>query len=207
MEDAAYAIGLRVLVGNSADDIARERSYIQNLAERRVAGLVLINARGDEDLSDLITLSIPVVAVDRSPDDSLISTVRVDNAHAARMGTSHLIEHGHQRIGLVAGPAETGVITDRARGWRDAISRAGLVPGSTASGLFSYEGGHRAAHEMLTATEPPTAVLVASDVQAIGFLNAAAALDVHVPRDVAVVSFDGICAGAFTVLRRLRFFS
>jgi LacI family transcriptional regulator len=199
VEDAAYASGYAVLVCTTSDDIERERAHIANLASRRVDGLILMTARADQDLSEFIGLGIPVVAMDRSPDDSPVSTIRVDNAHGARLGTQHLIEHGHERIAIIAGPVAAGVSRVRVKGFRRAMTTAGLTPGPVIEASFDFEGGHRAAHELLATPERPEAVVVSSDVQAIGVLSAAAQLGVRVPEDVALVSFDGTRAGAFAV--------
>jgi LacI family transcriptional regulator len=199
VEDAAYAGGYAVLVCTTSDDIERERTHIVNLASRRVDGLILMTARADQDLSEVIGLGIPVVAMDRSPDDSPVSTIRVDNASGARLGTQHLIEHGYQRIAIVAGPSAAGVSRARVKGFRRAMSTAGLIPGPVIEASFNFEGGHHAAHELLSTPEHPDAVVVSSDVQAIGVLSAAANRGVRVPEDLAVVSFDGTRAGAFAV--------
>ena len=67
IENAAYARGHAVMVCNSADDSTREHTYIQSLADRRIDGLILISATSSQDLSDVTGISIPVVALDRSP--------------------------------------------------------------------------------------------------------------------------------------------
>ena len=90
IENAAYARGHAVMVCNSADDSTREHTYIQSLADRRIDGLILISATSSQDLSDVTGISIPVVALDRSPDESPISTIRSDNEHGAYLGATHL---------------------------------------------------------------------------------------------------------------------
>ncbi|WP_344369407.1 LacI family DNA-binding transcriptional regulator [Agromyces tropicus] len=196
IEDAAYRRRYAVLVCNSADDLERERSYIENLAERRIDGLILVSAVEDQDVSGLTGLSIPVVALDRSPDEVPISTIRTQNEHAAYIGTSHLIEHGHREIGLIAGPGR-GVSDDRAAGWRRALAEHGLSEGPIARGEFSFDGGHEAARRLLEIGIPFTAALAASDVQAVGAASAFRAGGLAVPNGVALVSIDGTEASAY----------
>ena len=193
------ATGYAVLICTTSDDMERERAHIVNLASRRVDGLILMSARPDQDLSGFTGLGIPVVAMDRSPDDSPVSTIRVDNALGARLGTKHLIEHGHKRIAIVAGPVATGVSRSRVKGFQRAMSAAGLSRGQVVEAAFDFQGGHRAGHALLTMPDHPDALLISSDVQAIGVLSAAAELGRRVPEDLAVVSFDGTRAGAFAV--------
>jgi DNA-binding LacI/PurR family transcriptional regulator len=57
-------------------------------------------------------------------------------------------------------------------------------------GVNSRDEGRRAALELLRATPRPTAVLAMSDELAIGVLDAAHELDLHVPRDLSIVGWD-----------------
>jgi LacI family transcriptional regulator len=197
IEDEAYARGYAVLVGNSADDPVRETAYISNLAERRVDGLIFVSATTDQRWDDLARLRIPVLALDRSPDASPVSTIRSDNDNSAYVGVTHLLrEHGHRRIGFVGGPAGS-VTDDRRSGWARGLLDSDGVPAGEVQAAFSYAGGWRAAQMMLEANEKPSAVLVSSDVQALGFLSWASANGVAVPGAVSVVSIDGTDAGHY----------
>jgi DNA-binding LacI/PurR family transcriptional regulator len=59
-------------------------------------------------------------------------------------------------------------------------------------GDFRFEGGQLAAQELLTLNQPPTAILACNDMMAIGALDAARRLGIHVPDDVSLVGFDDI---------------
>lgn len=205
IENAAYSRGFAVMVCNSADDTTRERTYVQSLAERRIDGLILVSATNTQDLTDFTELAIPVVGLDRSPDESPISTIRSDNEQGAYLGARHLIEHGHERIAFVAGP-DIGVTDARRQGWRRALTEARLSTAWAFSARFSFAGGYDAGDALFAgrsstakADASPTAVLVSSDIQALGLLSGLQALDLGVPRDVAVISFDGTTAGRYAV--------
>lgn len=161
--------------------------------------------RFEQDLSDLTALAIPVIAMDRSPDASPVSNVRTDNERSARAATEHLVGHGHRVVGFIGGP-DNGVSQARESGWREALADAGLAPGPTARAAFSYAGGAEACAQVFTEeAEPPSAVFIASDVQAIGALATLAGLGRSVPDDVAIVSMDGTDAAQFTVPRLTTF--
>lgn len=198
IEDAAYARGYAVMVCNSADEVERERRYIASLAERRIDGLILVSATAEQDLSDLTDLSIPVVALDRSPDEAPISTIRADNERGAYVGTRHLIEHRHRVIAFVGGP-DAGVSDARRDGWRRALDEAGLDTSLAERAAFSFAGGFAAALAIAAQRPAPTAVLVSSDIQALGLLRGLDRERLAVPTDVALVAIDGTTAGAFAV--------
>lgn len=197
VEEAAYARGFAVMVCNSADDVERERIYIASLAERRIDGLILVSTTAGQDLSAATSLSIPVVALDRSPGDAPVSTIRSDNRDGAALGTRHLLDHGHRSVAFVAGP-DAGISDERRLGWRRALADAGLPPGLEVAADFTYAGGRDAlAHLDLAGAS--TAVLVSSDVQALGLMGALHASGRDVPDALALVSIDGTTAGAYSV--------
>jgi DNA-binding LacI/PurR family transcriptional regulator len=57
-------------------------------------------------------------------------------------------------------------------------------------GSYSVEGGYREAVSLLSAKNPPDAVLASSNFTTIGLLMAIEDMDLVVPDEVAVVSFD-----------------
>lgn len=199
--DAGFMRGFGLLVCDSANDPDRERAHIVRLAERRVTGIVLISSVPDRDVGDLVTLGIPVVALDRSPDDSPVSTIRADHEAGAFLATMHLVEHGHRDIAFVGGP-NLAVTTQRRRGWARALTTSSLASGRSVDVPFSYDGGCEAATTLFAAgIGRPTAVVVSSDVQSLGLLHQLAKQGDRVPEDVALVSFDGTEAGRYAVPR------
>lgn len=197
IERAAAPHGLAVLMGTTADDPAKEAKYLEDLAERRVDGLILISSRSDQDLSPATTLAVPVVVMDRTPDDLPISTIAFDNVGGAAIATRHLLEHGHRTVHFVAGPREVAVSGRRIDGWRAALEEAGLPTPRPTHTPFTYEGGRTAARQLFARRHPPAAVVVSSDVQAIGVVSASAELGLRIPDDLALVSVDGTRAAAF----------
>lgn len=162
---------------------------------RRVDGVVLIDtfasaAGGAVDSY----FDRPVVAVGERLEGA--SSIVIDNRLAARRAVEHLIELGHDRIGLVAGPQmwdyPTPVPEQRHLGYRDALSAAGLPadPDLAVTGEWTAEGGAAALGKLLERASPPTAVFCMSDEMAFGVLRAAAKHGLAVPEDLSVVGFD-----------------
>jgi DNA-binding LacI/PurR family transcriptional regulator len=57
---------------------------------------------------------------------------------------------------------------------------------------------------MLASRQPPTAIIAASDTQALGVLEAARDGGLHVPEDVSVTGFDDIEAADFAGITTIR---
>jgi len=74
----------------------------------RVDGVLLVpcGQRSRESLALLARQRIPVVLIDRDVDGIPNDVVRGESRRSAAALTRHLIEHGHQRIGVITGPAD-----------------------------------------------------------------------------------------------------
>lgn len=197
IEDSAYRIGKCVLVCNSADEIDRERVYLNALVERRVDGIILVSTSGEEDLSGVLGVGIPLVTMDRHRELEGVSTVRFDNRHAGRAATRHALEHGHTDVLMIGGPGDISLAAERVAGYQDAIEDAGLTPRLTAGTPFTFGGGYAAASNSVT-RPAVSAIVCSSDAQAIGASAALRDAGLRIPEDVAIISIDGTMLTAYT---------
>lgn len=122
--------------------------------------------------------------------------VKIDNREAAAMAVNHLADLGHRRIGHVAGPPGNVLTEARQAGWQEACIARGLTPDPALlyPGDFGLDSGQRAARLWLDqppATRP-TAVFLASDEMACGFIGEVVRHGIRVPQDLSVVGFDDI---------------
>ena len=78
-------------------------------------------------------------------------------------------------------------------------SAAGCRGGYVQHAENTYEGGAAALARLRSLREPPTAVLAATDVLAIGVIHGAAAEGISVPAQLSVVGFDDLPFAAAAV--------
>lgn len=198
VERAAARDGYALLICNTSDSPADEERYLDDLAQRRVDGLILVSASTARDLTPWARGSTPIVALDRQPGESNVSTVRFAHDRGAATATRHLLQHGRRDVALIAGPAHLVVSEARARGWRRALGSSRGAGSVCVHAPFTYLGGYEAARELLSGPRPPDAIVAAADVQAVGVISAAAHLGVSIPDQLAVASIDGTRAAAFS---------
>jgi DNA-binding LacI/PurR family transcriptional regulator len=157
--------------------------------------LVRLARRFDEDvLQKLDATSLPYVVVKRRIPDGRASCVYSDDVGGAAALTTHLLDLGHRRVGLLLGPAEIGVFEDRLRGYRGALERAGLDLDPSLVREVGYpmdESGFADALALLRLRDPPTAFFAGNDYIAIGVYRAIRELGQEPGRDVAVVGYGG----------------
>jgi LacI family transcriptional regulator len=118
--------------------------------------------------------------------------VVVDNVLASFQAARHLIELGHERIAIIAGPETTLTGAGRVEGFRKALQEAHLALREEyiRPGGFSMEGGYGAALEILRLPNPPTAILVCNNRMTLGFMRALKDLGLKCSQNVSVVGFD-----------------
>ncbi len=100
---------------------------------------------------------------------------------------------GHKRPAFVAGEVDVTTNLDRAKGFILGLSEAGLsLHAHEIGGAFSFEAGYDAARRLISSAEPPDSIFFASDIMAIGGIEAIRGANLNVPADISVVGFDDI---------------
>jgi len=185
------------------------REQFRNVVDGRPDGVLVIAMPPPErELERLLAARVPIVVVDfRYP---ALSHTYIDNVAGGELATRHLIELGHRRIAFVGDPSVNPYgfdsSVDRCAGFRRAMARAGLeIPTAyIKEGPHARHVAHRLTAELLSLEDPPTAVVTASDTQALGVLDGANNLGVSVPHGLSVIGFDDIEAAAYVGLTTVR---
>ncbi|MBN2177051.1 MAG: EAL domain-containing protein [Demequinaceae bacterium] len=168
-----------------------------------VDGAVSItSAVGEDYLWKLRKAGKPVVLLSGTQmEDFRAPIARPDNQQGAFAAVDHLIGHGHTRIGFVGNMVQRDV-RDRFDGYRQALEAHGLSADPAL--LFvapdnSGMGGVMVARSVLSAPDRPTALMVATDRNAIGLMRALSDAGLDTPRDIAIAAFDNIAAGTYSI--------
>ncbi|MEU3272364.1 LacI family DNA-binding transcriptional regulator [Saccharomonospora sp. NPDC006951] len=193
IEREAASAGYTVLLSDTHDTVDTEQAIVRALRARRVEGLLLTPVPGDGPvISELVSLGIPTVLVDRVATRNDVDQVGVENIQSTSALTEHLASLGHRRIGLISGTNGLATSEERTLGYRLGLGRAGLTwnPGLVVAGHSEQVGGAAAFAELLAKPEPPTAVVVANDAMMVGVLREARRRGIRIGEDIAVVGYD-----------------
>ena len=175
---------------------ARSRLVELPRASELKALIVMSLPLSDQDAKLLTSAPFPTVLVDTKGKG--LPSVTVDDREGGFIAAQHLIDMGHRRIGFVGEPPDNsfGFVSSarREEGYRRALAGAGIVADPT---LVRHGAHLRAAAKQMTLdlldlASPPTAIVAASDVQAVGVVEAAESKGLHVPDDLSVVGYDDI---------------
>jgi len=197
VEIALTQLGKELVLYNVMTDTQRDHYFSELPMHRRVDGLLILSLQIEDTFALHIKESgIPVILLDAySP---FFTSLVVDNIKGAYQAVKYLIEQGHQRIGFINGVIEGNIkfnqANDRFIGLHRAFGEAGLLfePELLVTSEWDRYGGKQAAFQLLSQEKRPTAIFAASDMQAVGVLEAARDLNLRVPEDLSVIGFDGI---------------
>jgi len=168
--------------------------WLEAVAGRRSDGIIAaLPSLGEAQLHALQELETPVVVID--PTDALperVATIGATNWAGAFTATERLLDLGHTRIGIIAGPSHVNPAVQRLEGYAAALRRRGIRfdPDLVVEAEFRITTGHHAAAALLDRDERPTAVLCSSDQQAAGLYEAARERDIRIPSELSVIGFD-----------------
>ncbi|MGP3966948.1 LacI family DNA-binding transcriptional regulator [Streptomyces sp. 6N223] len=188
--------GLHALVATTHYEPEDEATQARLLLDRMVDGLILTTSRLDTEstvLRELATREVPYVLALRT--DGRGPAATGDDRLGGYLAARHLIDLGHRRIAVIAGPPYASNALGRQQGYRSALEEAGLAVDERLvrpSG-FSMESGERVATELLSAlpaAERPTAVMTVNDNTAVGVLAAARKLGIGVPGELSLVGYN-----------------
>jgi len=187
------ARGIRVLL------FALERegdieSILEQMLQYQVDGIITAAMMSPSQLRTVEGIGIPVVFYNRTLDEELVSSVRCDQAEGERWLVGELIRAGHRSFGIVAGPEDSTVSSERTEGALRKLREENLSDITISSGDYGYDSGRACFGEIVNKRgSAPDAVIAANDVMAIGCIDEAReGFGLKVPDDISVVGFDGV---------------
>ncbi|WP_309226489.1 MULTISPECIES: LacI family DNA-binding transcriptional regulator [unclassified Mycolicibacterium] len=195
VEEVATARGYSVLLCSPPDSIDAQRHAVDSLVARQVDGLLLssIHLSGGDFIDELGAGTVPVLLLNRHAGTSL-PYVSGDDHRGGYLVGRHLLDRGHTKVAIVAGPDHASTAQDRLAGFVYAMRESGieLTPRQIRRSGFDVSSGRQAGTELLCRPDRPEAIFAVSDVIAIGVLGAARDLGLRIPEDLRLIGYNDI---------------
>ena len=190
---------LLVVQASSSEDEAETIAKLSRSG--KVSGVVISRPyKQDSRIELLQKYKVPFIVHGRSVSHSDYAWYDVDSQTAFMDAVDHLIVLGHRRIGFIGAPTYYHFAQMRLDGYRSGLISNGLDVDESLIEVaeLSDDAGERAAVNMLKSPMPPSAILCATDTQAIGALSAIRAQGLEAGKDVSVIGYDGLAFGKHT---------
>ncbi len=196
VEKYLRAEGISVLVTSNEGDLAsRSGEALDLLLGRQVDGIICVPAASDVPaLTQAISSGIPVVSIDWWEPGLDADSVSLDNFSAGKLAGQHIVDHGHSRIGILAGEETISTMRERCEGFASALAGSGqvLAPGMLSHSPLTVASGYGAMNKLLSSSARPTAVFAANYELTVGALIAVNDSGLRLGADISLVGFDSV---------------
>lgn len=199
-EIGAYAFqsSNTLILGDSADDVKRERELVQHFLSQQLAGFVWYTVDQPapvELLGEHPPRTIILNASVGMRERSRVSLITVNEKKQGHMATRHLIDQGCRNIGMIAGPEHRLNTQARRAGWKTALEEARLPATNIVYADFSEQSGVEALPRLMHCD----GIIAANERQAVGALSAAYQRGILIPDDLKIVAINGTKAASYTI--------
>lgn len=178
--------GYSVFVTDTEGDQGQEAEVIRQLIDRGVDGIVWFPVNDENSIAKIAT-DIPIIVLDRTV--AGFECIQADYGEGGKLACAHLIQLGHRKIGIIAGPLDVRSMRDRCEAAQNVAASSGEVT-FFVENAFSTELSKAVAEAV--SSNAATAVFCGSDLIAIGVMRHARHCGISIPEDLSIVGFDDI---------------
>ncbi len=176
----------------------------EQIVANGLAGVILTTTAVDSALPGrLRDRDLPFVYFNRTAPSVESSSVTVDPEPGMSELVQEIVRLGHRRVGAVFGPRSTSTGESRESVLRELLDEheIRLRRQDVRHGPFDFDTGFRACLELLDGDQPPTVLVCANDVVALGAMNAAAERGAAVPEFLSIVGFDDLPTSSWPLVQ------
>ena len=199
VQRAAIARDYTTIACSSRSNQDLEGRYLDLLFDDQVDGIIYVGEHEQMQprLQRLADRGTAVVLVDRIDDATSGPFLCVSSDHTlgGALAARHLLELGHRKLGVVAGPRHMKTAVARLSGFRSALATEGIkLPADQIFHArdFTLEEGVSPVEKLLKASPDITAIFCENDLIALGAMRVAHQLGLEVPGDLSIVGYDDI---------------
>lgn len=172
-------------------------SYLEHSKRKQVeAILVLCGEYNSKEMLDLYKSTIPTVVIDFNLAN--VCNITSNNKQGVDQAVKYLHDLGHKFVGNIHGGLYLEIGRQRKDYFEASLANYGLEyyeEFMESGNFFSKENGYDAMTNILKKEKQPTAIFCASDMLAIGAMQAIRESGKKVPEDYSIIGFDGIDLG------------
>lgn len=176
-------------------------SFLNFCNQRNIPGIVVCGMKYDNpQFQELVASDYPCVAIDIPIDGENKGCVLINNSFYTTSIVRKVIDRGRRRIAMITGHSHAVVTAERNSGYQAALMMNGIDYDASIvmSGDFDYDHSYDVTKQLISEHGDIDAIFCHSDIMALGCMKALQDMHIKVPREIAVVGFDGVVLGEFS---------
>jgi ribose transport system substrate-binding protein len=193
-EKKAKELGYDLIVVDSGNDAAKERSNVEDLVQKGVGALIINPTDSDAVVNSIKVANdakIPVITVDRAANGgTVVSHIASDNVKGGEMAAKFILDklNGKANIVELQGIPGASATRDRGQGFHNGVDgKAGVKVVASQAADFDRTKGLNVMENIIQSTPSFDAVFAHNDEMALGAVKALKTAN----KNVIVVGFDG----------------
>ncbi len=200
---AAAEQGLSVLLGSCDRSIELEASFSRLMCENRVGAIIVASVSSDvSHIKRICEGLVPIIFTGGKTIDEEENCIAADYRHSGRIAVEHLYELGHRDIAFFVYHPDNQTIAQKTEGYKEAMEAHGLIPTVYWEGDSSdtFSAGKSLTERLISEKKLPTAIWCASDLMAMGVLDALKVHNIFVPAQISVMGHDDLFLGRMSFI-------
>ncbi|AGB41750.1 transcriptional regulator [Halobacteroides halobius DSM 5150] len=173
----------------------RSDSYIQRCQERSVDGAIILGIKSnDPHLEEIKNSDIPIILIDIPVSGKKTTYVSSHNVEGAYQAVKYLMNLGHQKVVFMNGHEHAPVSKERLQGYKLAHQDCKIKYNDqlVLNGKYERDIAYQRMKKFLSLNKDFTAVFAASDLMALGVMDALKEVNIKIPEEVSIIGFDDI---------------
>ncbi|WP_174291321.1 LacI family DNA-binding transcriptional regulator [Sphingomonas bacterium] len=172
------------------------KGVLDQVWRHRVDGAIAAVHLDPEQIGAFERHHVPIVLYNRRSADGQIPSVCCESHFGEKWIVDRLHEAGARSFGIITGPPDSFVSSERVDGAQDRLRELGIIP-NIVEGAFDPASGAQGLRALIEMTGGKLdAVVCVNDQMAIGAIDEARGrCGLVVPRDISIVGFDGTATG------------
>lgn len=194
IEETAHKDDYSLIICNTGSSGIRNMDYLNVLYERQVDGIIACSVSPKEDFDKkILETHISTILVSTLSYRCALPYIRVDDYQASYAAVSYLIEKGHKKIAMLAGPLSDPIAgVQRISGYKQALidNKIHIDENIIKYSDFNFEAGKASMKELLKEKGKFTAIFAVCDTVAVAALSVAYENKIKIPEDISIIGYD-----------------
>lgn len=202
IEDETSKRGYMLLIGSSDENEEKLKQLIDLFQKRQVDGFIIAPVENSENIiNNLVETKAPVVLIDRPIDNMEIDSIVTNNFEISYQAVNYLINKGKKNIAIFSYKKNLENLKNRVEGYKKALKDSKIYLDSE---KIIYIEESKTQSEVYKAIDElnlmtTDALFFTSNKLAIAALKKLSTLDIKIPEELALVTFDE--SEAFDIFR------
>jgi DNA-binding LacI/PurR family transcriptional regulator len=202
IESRVKNLGWSILVCTTSDNLETERRHAHEFFSHNIKSLIFVSsvaANSSENYPHykaLLKSGARMLFINGAPRNISVTSISDDELVAGQLAVEHLLKLGHRKIGYITGKKTSSPrSTLRLSAIRNEVEKHENASVKTVYGNWGHKGGYESFAQLFKLHPKITAIICASDLQAIGVLQYCNENGIQVPDELSVIGSDGIDQG------------